>query len=215
MSRRTSLSISVRRHFVDEFFYRKAVAIQPESRVIDIGGHKGEKRGNFNIETFTPLVTYVNIDKSRNPDIQASADNIPVEASSFDIALMGELLEHVENPLSVLKEAKRILKPGGKILATVPFMYPLHGDPDDFARYTGPFWQKAAQEAGFSDIEIEMQGSMPAVAALMIQHLFRARGVSWRPIQNSLVRCLMWLDRRTENELLKSWTTGFGLTLTK
>jgi len=46
----------------------------------------------------------LNIDKSINPDYLCSADDIPVEDESFDIVLLAEVLEHIENPIEVLKE---------------------------------------------------------------------------------------------------------------
>lgn len=160
-------------------------------------------------------VKYVNIDKTTEPDILADAREIPIPDGYADVVVMGELLEHVPDPLPVLKEAYRLLKPSGTILITVPFMYPVHADPYDFGRYTDYFWQEAARKTGFKEIKIERQGGMFAVLALMLQHLFRAKGVSWRPIQMPLVKFFMWLDSRTQAPLLKSWTTGYGIVMEK
>lgn len=213
--KRTSLSISVRRHFVDNFFFSHSSLFHPGIKVIDIGGKKVKKRGLFDVGSFGAEVTYVNVEKKDEPDILADARSIPVPDDSYDIALMGELLEHVPDPKAVLKEACRLLKAGGKLLATVPFMVGIHADPFDFGRYTDTFWKKAAEEVGFGRIEIERQGTIFAVAALMLQHLFLAKNVSWRPIQIPLVHFLMWLDKKTRAKLLTAWTTGFGLVFTK
>lgn len=184
-------------------------------KVADIGGKRNKKRGLFNINDFDADVTYVNIDSSTEPDIKSPAESIPVSDESYDIALMGELLEHVFDPRIVLKEAFRILKPGGKVVATVPFLYPVHADPEDYGRYTDYFWKKASEETGFRFVTIEEQGSIFAVMALMVQHIFRAKHRTWKPVQYLLVRFLMWLDVRTSNKLLRSWTTGYGLILSK
>lgn len=211
---RTSLSISVRRHFVDGFFYSHSHLLK-DKEILDIGGKKKNKRGLFDISHFSSKVKYVNIDRTTEPDIVSDAKSIPLPDNSFDVVILGEILEHLPDPLAVLTEARRLLKPQGIILATVPFMYPVHADPYDFGRYTDYFWQEAAAKIGFTEIKIEKQGGMFAVGALMVQHFFRAKNISWRPIQNPLVKFLMWLDSKTKNELLKSWTTGFGLILTK
>jgi SAM-dependent methyltransferase len=184
-------------------------------RIIDIGGKKARKRGNFDVSAYGAQVTYVNIEKRDEPDILADASDIPVPNDSFDIAIAGELLEHVPEPILVIKEAYRLLKPGGKLLATVPFLYPIHADPHDFGRYTDYYWERASEKAGFKDVKIERHGSLFAVLALMVQHIFRSKGISWRSIQIPLVRFCMWLDSRTSAPLLKSWTTGYGLVFTK
>ncbi len=212
---RTSLSISVRRHFIDRFFYAHSALIGAGSRIIDIGGKKEGKRGLFDITKYGTNVTYVNIDEKNNPDILADATNLPVNDESYDIAIMGELLEHVPDPRAVLKEAFRVLKNNGVALITVPFMYPIHGDPDDYGRYTESFWEKVATDLGFKVSSIKRQGGMFAVTALMVQHLFRAKKKSWTPIQNALVKFFMWLDNRSVHPLFRAWTTGYGIILRK
>lgn len=212
-NQRKSLSISARRHFVDNFFFSKSEFIK--GKIIDIGGKKTNKRGLFDIDKVSPDVTYVNLEKKDNPDILADARSIPLPDNSFDTVIMGELLEHVFDPSAVLKEAHRLLKPNGIILITVPFMVGVHGDPHDFGRYTKTFWEKLAENIGFNVTEIEQHGNMFAVLALMVQHMFRAKSVSWRPIQNSIISILMWLDKRTHNPLLTAWTTGYGIILKK
>jgi len=210
---RKSLSISARRHFVDNFFFSKSGFIK--GKIIDIGGKKTNKRGLFDIDKISPNVIYVNLEKKDNPDVIADARNIPLPDNSFDTVIMGELLEHVFDPAVVLKEAHRLLKPNGIILITVPFMVGVHGDPHDFGRYTTTFWEKLAEIIGFDVTEIEQHGNMFAVIALMVQHMFRAKNISWRPIQNTIISMLMWLDKKTQNPLLTAWTTGYGIILKK
>jgi hypothetical protein len=53
------------------------------------------------------------------------------------------------------------------------------------------------------------------VMALMVQHIFLAKKISWRPIQIPLIKFLMWLDSKAEAPLLTAWTTGYGLILEK
>ena len=50
----------------------------------------------------------------------ACAEKLPFKAGSFDIVLMSDVLEHVSDPVLTAKEAIRVTKPGGIILATVP-----------------------------------------------------------------------------------------------
>jgi SAM-dependent methyltransferase len=213
-SSRSSISISVRRHFVDGFFDAHSQEFKG-MRVADIGGKKKSKRGFFDIESHAESVRYINIDASTEPDILCDAAAIPVPDGSFDVALMGEVLEHVADPLAAITEACRILKPGGRMYATVPFLYPVHADPFDFGRYTDYYWKEASSKSGFRSVAIERQGAIFSVMALAIQHIFRAKGRSWRPIQSLMVSFLMKLDGRVRSPLLLAWTTGYGIVFTK
>lgn len=226
MSRgRTSISTSVRRYFIDKFFFSKEYLFTKGSRIIDIGGKKKKKRGLFNIDSYGAEVTYVNIDKEMEPDILAYAEAIPVDNNSYDIAIMGEVLEHVPDPRLLMKEAYRILKPGGKLIATIPFMIPVHADPHDFGRYTGTFWQQNAQTIGYREIEITNHGTMYAVLAYMLQQFFNSRTpqqmkrmymrIIRKLIEYPLIYFLLRIDEKTEVPLIKAWTTGYGIVLTK
>lgn len=50
----------------------------------------------------------------------ANAKKLPFKTNSFDIIILSDILEHVSKPEVVAKEAMRVLKRGGLILATVP-----------------------------------------------------------------------------------------------
>jgi SAM-dependent methyltransferase len=69
-------------------------------------------------------------------DIIASADSIPLLDGSVDSVLCTQLLEHMENPDLVISEIKRILKPGGYAVISVPFIWNIHMEPRDFFRFS-------------------------------------------------------------------------------
>lgn len=72
------------------------------------------------------------------PDVKilADANSLPFKDSSFPSVLCTELLEHILRPEKVVSEIHRVLSPGGVLVLTVPFLYPLHRDPKDFHRFT-------------------------------------------------------------------------------
>jgi SAM-dependent methyltransferase len=63
-------------------------------------------------------------------------ETINCESELFDCVLLTEVLEHVYEPGKVLKEIYRILKKGGILIGTVPFLKDEHDTPFDFYRYT-------------------------------------------------------------------------------
>lgn len=70
------------------------------------------------------------------PDIFGNASLLPFSNNSIDTVILFEVLEHLEQPKAALEEIYRVLKPGGNLLLSLPFLYPLHDEPYDFQRYT-------------------------------------------------------------------------------
>jgi SAM-dependent methyltransferase len=69
-------------------------------------------------------------------DICADATNLPFSDGVVDCLINLAMLEHVPDPHAVLKEMRRVLKPGGDFLCYVPFCQPVHAAPSDYNRWT-------------------------------------------------------------------------------
>ena len=87
---------------------------------------------------------------AKSVDVFADAANLPFAAKSFDAVLCTQVLEHVCEPLQVLKEVCRVLKPGGRLVLTAPQYNGLHGEPQDFYRYTRYGLAYLAKNAGLT-----------------------------------------------------------------
>jgi len=135
-----------------------------QGKILDLGGKKEGKRGNFDISKYSKDVTYLNTDISTNPDIHASADKIPVEDSYYDCVIATELLEYVLEPKKVIEEVYRVTKNKGLVFISVPLLHPIHGDFEfDRLRFTESYLMKLFMEAGFEDQEIHIMGSVGSV----------------------------------------------------
>ena len=104
----------------------------------------------------------------RKPDLVWDGKRINLNDASVDTVIATELFEHVKNLGEVLDEVNRVLKKGGVIYFTVPFIWPLHEVPDDQYRYTPYSLKPALDKAGFKDIEILPLGGYNAALAQMI-----------------------------------------------
>jgi SAM-dependent methyltransferase len=81
--------------------------------------------------------------------------SIPVEDERFDRILFNQVLEHIPEPPLVLAELHRVLKPGGRLLCSVPLFYAEHQQPYDYYRYTQFALRKLFEDAGFKIVRLE------------------------------------------------------------
>lgn len=133
-------------------------------RVLDVGGKKVRKRGLFRPDAAPATAwQYLNLDPDSEPDLLAPAEDIPVADGHFDSVMMSEVLEHLPDPRLVLAEVHRVLRPGGRVVATMPFLFPVHGDPDDYQRWTPSRLRIEVEQAGLAVEEIAPMGSAAAV----------------------------------------------------
>jgi 2-polyprenyl-3-methyl-5-hydroxy-6-metoxy-1,4-benzoquinol methylase len=47
-------------------------------------------------------------------------ESAPLPAASYDVVVAAEVIEHLENPRSMVRDIFRILRPGGRIILTTP-----------------------------------------------------------------------------------------------
>src|SRR5262249_9649714 len=73
---------------------------------------------------------------NKNIQIYSPIHEIPVGEDHFDAVICNAVLEHVANPVEVVREIHRVLKPGGYFYVCVPFLQPEHLCPTDYQRYT-------------------------------------------------------------------------------
>jgi len=103
---------------------------------------------------------YVGIDVKlwfghRKPDIQCDAQKLPFRNSCFDVVLAFDIIEHVENPIQVLRESYRVTKPYGLILVTVPLMRYAEYDPSHLHTYTGEILRRQLTYVGWHVTQLQ------------------------------------------------------------
>ncbi|RYD68804.1 MAG: SAM-dependent methyltransferase [Sphingobacteriales bacterium] len=110
----------------------------------------------------------IDYDTAIKPDYSWNGITMPFENNFFDSAIGTEVLEHCPEPVNILKETYRVLKPGSTFFFTVPFLWPLHEVPHDEYRYTPFSLERLLLEAGFCDIQIKATGGWHASMAQML-----------------------------------------------
>ena len=87
---------------------------------------------------------------AQGSDIVADLHALPDDVGEFDLIVCTEVLEHVEDPVTVVGELRRVLKPGGRLLVTVPFVGALHEEPYDFSRFTDRGLRSTLERGGLT-----------------------------------------------------------------
>lgn len=107
-------------------------------KMLDFGCGSKPYRNLFNVNEYIGLDFENEGHPHTNEQIDVYYDGltIPFPDKSFDCILCSEVFEHLFNLENTLKELNRVLKPGGYILITCPFVWNEHEKPYDYARYT-------------------------------------------------------------------------------
>lgn len=109
------------------------LALPAGSKTLDIGSGNQPYRPHFDEFQLDYLCT-------DEGDFRVTAmsrgERLPFAASSFDLVLSSQVLEHVTDPWRCVEEIHRILKPEGYLIFSVPFVWEVHNYPGDFWRFS-------------------------------------------------------------------------------
>lgn len=144
------------------------VAAKARGEVLDVGCAEGLIRGALRSSTRYVGLDYLTTASAlyrTRPDVYGDACRLPFADASFDSVLLLDVLEHVANPESALAEARRVLRPDGRLVLTIPFAYPLHDQPHDFQRLTEHGLRDRLQRAGLPRAEVKEVGTASEAAA--------------------------------------------------
>ncbi len=100
-----------------------------------------------------------------------SGSRWPVADATIDTVLCTETLEHVLDPGSFLAEAYRCMRPGGRLILTVPFSARWHYVPYDYWRFTPSGLSYLLTSSGLQDVQVFARGNALTVACYKISSL--------------------------------------------
>jgi len=212
---------------VNRFVERAALAVPRGARVLDLGAGEGWYRPLFEGRRYAavdfalgdPRWDYGGL------DVRADLHHLPFRDGCADAVVTTQTLEHVRDPRVFLREAARVLRPGGRLFLTAPQAFREHQAPHDYWRFTRYSLAMLAEEAGLGEVEVEALGGYFAFMGDRLpafhRHLFpKGRNILLRalllPFSAASRVFFVWicpflcarldpLDRR------RTWTNGYGM----
>lgn len=120
------LSAKLTRITLDRFIDTHA----SHGRTLDIGAQNGPYAARF------PNRVSLDIRPGLGVHVIGDAQALGVADEAFDVVLCTEVLEHLPEPQRAIDEMFRVLRPGGTLLLTTRFLFPIHDAPHDYFRFT-------------------------------------------------------------------------------
>lgn len=123
---------------------------------------------------------------------------LPFPDNSFDVAVCIQTLEHVNEPLRVIQEIGRVLKPNGRFYISAPMSWHQHQKPHDYFRYTSFGFRYLLEQSGMRVVEMRPMGGYFWFLSFNLQLLHY-----WLfPKPNSLLKQLLQMPFKLATQLI-------------
>ena len=214
------------RHNLVLAFLKSTFGHRKDLTILDIGcgtGAMSQKLaayGQVVSADFSPLALEFSRKRGLTDLCTADAMRLPFREGSFDLIVALDILEHLPDDEAALKEFQRILKPGGRVIATVPAYQSLWSGHDvalmHFRRYLS-----SDVRSRFTDAKLKIERLSYAMTFLfpivwLVRRVFSNKNA---PPKASLVhvpgianKILVWL-LSCENAIIRFVSLPFGVTV--
>jgi SAM-dependent methyltransferase len=173
--------------------------LPPGARLLDVGAGRGSFVKEARRRGFAALALEMDPgaislwSQERVPGLLGSGAMTPFVDGCFDVVRMKEVLEHVEAPLTLVLEARRLLRPHGLFIFHTPTpysqLYPVGNFWDDYT-HVRPFsragLRRLIADAGLQlarvDSYVSGRNAVERALGRLLAHVFphMYRGVAWR-----------------------------------
>ncbi len=149
---------------------------------------------------------------------QCTAEELPYESESFDVVTALDVVEHLDDDASGLREMRRVLRPDGRALLFVPAFMFLWGVQDDVShhrrRYTLASLRRVVREAGF-EVERATYANISFFAPILLgrtlMRALRLRPASENNINITALNSVLGRVLGAESALLRYVNFPFGV----
>jgi SAM-dependent methyltransferase len=152
-------------------------------RVLDAGAGNAPYRKHFKHVTYE-TADFGEVDKKYSDlNYVCRLEELPMADNTYDLVLCNQVLEHIPDPVVVLKEISRVMKSSGQAWVSAPLFYEEHEVPYDFYRYTQYAWQRMAAEAGFTVESLEWLEGYYGTISYQLMTASNELPVVWLPVK--------------------------------
>ncbi len=180
-----------------------------QGKVLDAGGGPTAKYRSI-IQTKAKEYICLDAQAGGYVDVVGDVLNMPFQNDEFDTVVCNQVLEHVPGPVKLIHETWRVLKPGGHLICTAPFLEPVHADPGDYFRYTKQGMEALCVEQGFTIIEARPYGGFFSVMYSFIRfswfNPYKKSSKNQRRVSRALEKVAAFLDKFTPPGIIYSDT---------
>jgi SAM-dependent methyltransferase len=113
---------------------------------------------------------YVGVDVA-NPaaELEGTVEDIPVPDESFELVLCTQTLEHVDDPARAVRELRRVVAPGGRVLVSTHGVQVYHPNPEDYWRWTHAGLRRLFREhASWSTVTVTPGSGATACIGMLV-----------------------------------------------
>ena len=164
------------------------MAARFDGRLLDVGCGRKPYQDLFRANEYVGLEIDTPGNRAhKQADFFYDGKTFPFPDQCFDGVICNQVLEHIFTPDQFLHEVKRVLKPEGDLLLTVPFIWDEHEQPWDYARYSSFGLKSLLEKNGFQVIEQrKINADVRVLFQLVNAYLFK---VLWtrHPVLNLLI----------------------------
>jgi SAM-dependent methyltransferase len=180
----------------DNWLRQQAQSLPPGSRVLDAGAGASKYRPIFahcQYETQDFCQYQGDLVKYVEPiDHVCEITAIPLSDGSLDAVVCTEVIEHVVDPVPVIGEFARLLKPGGRLFLTAPLLSSIHMEPYHYFGGFTHFWYRYwLPEKGFKIDSITPVGGPGRSCACFCQVFYLA----WAAAERRAHPAVRWTSR--------------------
>jgi SAM-dependent methyltransferase len=112
---------------------------------------------------------YIGVDIHNGPKVDFVIDYAklwPLEDHTFDVVLCTQVMEHAVDIELILGKITQVLKRGGTLIVSTPFIYNEHGSPDDYRRFS-IHGLKQLLSWQYEVVETKIEGRIGSVIGLL------------------------------------------------
>lgn len=123
------------------------------------------------------------IDATESTDLVCDAQMLPFPKNSFNLVVAFEVIEHIPDTVLFLEEINRVLKRGGYVFISVPFVYGTH-DYYDYYRWTTKGLETIFNKHNLKVVKVNKCGgtfyTITSLISNYIHQTFSGKRIGWR-----------------------------------